>query len=353
MNQQLLNPVAMPDGHDFDVTALERYMRETVEDFSGSLTVNQFSGGQSNPTYLLRANDTRYVLRRKPSGKLLQSAHAVDREYRVIKALESTDVPVARTYCLCEDESIIGTEFYVMEYIEGRVLWDPSLPGMSNAERHAIFDEMNRVIAALHEVDYAAVGLADFGKEGNYFQRQIGRWTKQYRASETESIQEMDDLMSWLPANIPAGEETRIVHGDYRLDNLIFHPQEPRILAVLDWELATLGHPLSDFGYHCTTWRLTPQEFRGLVGYNLNALGIPTEQEYVSAYCQRTGRTLINDWDYYHAFNLFRLAAITQGIAARALQGNASSENAAETGKLTRPMAKAAWRQVERLMSQH
>src|SRR6476469_4297188 len=253
-------PVA--EAHRFDVACLERFMRENVEGFGGTLEVEQFKGGQSNPTYRLSAGAKRYVLRRKPPGKLLPSAHAVDREYRVITALAKTDVPVARTYALCTDEAVIGTPFYIMDYVEGRVLWDPQLPGMPPGERAAIFDEMNRVIAALHRVDYAAIGLADYGKPGNYFQRQVDRWSRQYRASETEKIEAMDRLMEWLPANIPAGDETAIVHGDYRLDNMIFHPTEPRVLAVLDWELSTLGHPMADFSYHLMAWRLSATEFR-------------------------------------------------------------------------------------------
>jgi aminoglycoside phosphotransferase (APT) family kinase protein len=292
-------------------------------------------------------------MRRKPPGKLLPSAHAVDREYRVISALAKTDVPVARSYALCQDDAVIGTAFYVMDYVEGRILWDPALPGMQPAERTAIFDEMNRVIAALHNVDYAAVGLADYGKPGSYFARQIDRWSKQYRASETEKIEAMDNLMAWLPANIPAGDETSIVHGDYRLDNVISHPSEPRILAVIDWELSTLGHPLSDFAYHCMAWRLSPGQFRGLQGHDLAALGIPGETDYVAQYCRRTGRASIPaaEWEYYLAFNMFRLTAILQGIMARAMQGNAASQEAIDTGKRARPLAEEAWRQVESILA--
>ncbi len=339
--------------HAFDTGRLAEYLRAQVEGFSGELTVEQFKGGQSNPTFLLSAGGRRYVMRRKPPGKLLPSAHAVDREYRVISALAGTDVPVARSYVLCEDDSVIGTAFYIMDYVEGRILWDPALPGMTPPERAAIFGEMNRVIAALHSVDPAAVGLADYGKPGSYFARQIDRWSKQYRASETEKIEAMDNLMAWLPANIPAGDETRIVHGDYRLDNVIFHPGQARILAVLDWELSTLGQPLADFAYHCMTWRLSPGQFRGLVGHDLAALGIPDEGDYVAMYCRRTGRKPIPaaEWEYYIAFNMFRLAAILQGIMARALQGNASSPEAVETGKRARPLAEEAWRQVDMIMA--
>src|SRR5581483_7748339 len=246
---------------------------------------------------------------------------AVDREYRVITALYGTEVPVARTWCLCEDDSVIGTAFYVMDYVEGRVLWDQTLPGMSRALRRAMFEELNRVIAALHKVDYVAVGLADYGKPGNYIERQVNRWTRQYRASETERIEAMENLIEWLPKNIPPADETTVVHGDYRMDNVIFHPTEPRILAVLDWELSTLGHPLADFAYHCMYWRLTAGQFRGIGGVDLDALGIPTEEEYVGMYCRRTGRTRIDNWDFYMAYNMFRLAAILQGIMGRVKDG--------------------------------
>jgi aminoglycoside phosphotransferase (APT) family kinase protein len=337
--------------HVFDVARLEAWMRGHLPPFAGAIDVAQFKGGQSNPTYLVSAGDRRYVMRRKPPGKLLPSAHAVDREFRVISALAATDVPVARAHALCEDESVIGTTFYLMDYVAGRVLWDPQLPGMTSAERSAVHDELNRIIAALHRVDPVAVGLGDFGRSGEYIARQVARWSKQYQASATESIEAMDNLMAWLPANIPAGDETRIVHGDFRLDNVIFHPEQIRVLAIIDWELATLGHPLADFAYHCMTWRIPPGLFRGLAGVDYAALGIPTEQEYIATYCARTGRQAIaeRDWEYYMAYNLFRMAAILQGIMARALQGNASSPEALQTGRATRPVAELAWLQVERL----
>ncbi len=340
-------PVA--EAHRFDVAALERYMRAHVEGFSGTLAVEQFKGGQSNPTYRLAAGGNAYVMRRKPPGKLLPSAHAVDREYRVITALAGSGVPVPRTYCLCADESVIGSMFYVMDCVEGRVLWDPQLPGMTPAERGAIFDEMNRVIAALHRVDCAAIGLADYGKPGNYFARQLDRWSRQYKASATEKIEAMDRLMEWLPANIPVGDATAIVHGDYRIDNMIFHPTEPRVLAVLDWELSTLGHPMADFSYHLMAWRLTSTEFRGLRGCDLAALGIPTEDEYVEAYVRRTGtpRPAAKDLAFCMAYNMFRAAAIFQGVMARALAGNAASAQALDVGRRTRPMAELGWMQVE------
>ncbi len=351
MSENFVGTRPVAPQHAFDTGRLADFIRENVEGFAGELQVEQFKGGQSNPTYLVTAGSNRYVLRRKPPGVLLQSAHAVDREYRVIAALAATGVPVARAYALCADESVIGTAFYLMAYVEGRVLWDPTLPGMSPAQRAAHYDELNRVIAALHQVDVAVVGLADYGRPGNYISRQIERWTKQYRASETETIEAMDRLIEWLPQNIPAGDETRIVHGDYRLDNVIFHPIEPRILAVLDWELSTLGHPLADFAYHCMTWRLAPGQFRGLLGNDLAALGIPAEADYVARYCQRTGRASIAHWDYYLAFNMFRLAGILQGIMARALQGNASSDSALDAGRRARPMAEAGWQQAERVIA--
>ena len=350
MSEDFVGTMPVQEKHRFDVTALERYMRTHVEGFDGSLGVEQFKGGQSNPTFLLSAGGKRYVLRRKPPGKLLPSAHAVDREYRVLRALHGTDVPVARPYALCEDDSVIGTAFYIMDFVQGRVFWDPSLPGMTPAERHAIFDELNRVIAALHSVDYQAVGLGDYGKPGSYLERQIARWTKQYRASETERIEAMENLIEWLPKNVPPGEETTLVHGDYRLDNVIFHPTEPKLLAVLDWELSTLGHPIADFAYHCMTWRLTPAEFRGMHGFDFAALGIPSEEEYVAMYCRRTGRASIPHWDFYLAYNMFRLAGILQGIMGRVVEGTASSQHAIESGKRARPIAEAGWRQVEKII---
>ncbi len=271
----------------------------------------------------------------------------------MIRALEGTDVPVARALALCEDEAVIGTMFYVMEYVGGRVFWDPRLPELEAAARAAVHDEINRVIAALHRLDPAALGLGDYGRTGGYIARQVARWTQQYQASETERIEAMDRLIEWLPANVPAGDETRVVHGDYRIDNVIFHPVEPRILAVLDWELSTLGHPLADFAYHCMVWRIPPGVFRGLGGLDLAPLGLPSEREYVAAYCRRTGRAPIEprDWEYCMVYNMFRIAAIVQGVMARALQGNASSAEALETGRAARPLAEMAWRQVERLES--
>ncbi len=336
--------------HAFDVDQLTAYLHGHMPALAaGPLQFEQFKGGQSNPTFRLTAADgQRYVMRRKPPGVLLQSAHAVDREFRVISALHGTEVPVARPHVLCEDPAVIGTAFYVMDCVEGRVLWDPTLPGMTPAERSAIYDELNRVIAALHRVDPMAVGLAGYGKVGGYLERQIKRWTQQYRAAETEKIPAMEALIDWLPQHRPAEGETRIVHGDYRLDNVMFHPTEPRILAVLDWELATLGDPLVDFAYHCMTWHMTNgANTRGLGGADLAALGIPGEPAYLQTYLQRAGQTGRqidpNTWGYYIVFNMFRLAGILQGILGRALQGNASNAAAMVAGQRAKPLAEQAW----------
>lgn len=338
-------PVA--DQQRFDLGALEAWMRQHVEGFAGPLSIEQFKGGQSNPTFKLITPAQTYVMRAKPGpkAKLLPSAHAIEREYRVMAALANTDVPVARMYALCEDESVIGRAFYIMEFVSGRVLWDQSLPDMTPSERSAIYDEMNRVIAALHSVDYKAIGLADYGKPGNYFQRQIERWSKQYKLSETESIPAMDQLMAWLPEHIPQESEERtcIVHGDYRLDNLMFHPTEPRVLAVLDWELSTLGHPMADFGYHCMSWHIQPGQFRGIAGLDHKALGIPDEAAYRRMYEQRTGRPITGDWNFYLAFSMFRIAGILQGIMKRVVDGTASSAQALDAGKRARPMAEMGW----------
>jgi aminoglycoside phosphotransferase (APT) family kinase protein len=343
----------MAASHAFDVAALERYLVDQLPGFAGPLTVEQFKGGQSNPTYRLLTPTAQYVMRSKPGplAKLLPSAHAIEREFRVMSALALTPVPVPTMHVLCEDEGIIGRAFYVMQCVNGRVLWDQSLPGMTPDGRGAIYDEMNRVIAALHMVDVRAVGLADYGKPGNYFDRQIGRWSKQYQASVTEDIEAMNRLMDWLPKNMPASardeDQVSIVHGDYRLDNLMFHADEPRIVAVLDWELSTLGHPLADFSYHCMSWHIPPGVFRGIGGLDLAALGIPSEVDYVTRYCERTGRAdpadLLADWNFYMAYNLFRIAAITQGIAKRALDGTAASEQARASGAATRALAERGW----------
>jgi aminoglycoside phosphotransferase (APT) family kinase protein len=352
MSQPTTGTTQVQERHRFDAGALEAYLRGKLDGFAGPLAVQQFEGGQSNPTYLLEAGSGRYVMRTKPGpvAKLLPSAHAIEREFRVMSALAGAGIPVARMLHLCEDESVIGRAFFIMEHVDGRVLWDQSLPGMGPAERGAIYDEMNRVIAALHAVDYAAIGLGDYGRPGNYFARQIGRWVKQYQASETDTIEPMDRLIEWLPGNIPAGEETTIVHGDYRMDNLIFHPTEPRVLAVLDWELSTLGHPLADFSYHCMSWHIPPGKFRGIAGLDIAALGIPAESDYVAAYCRRTGRERIEHWSFYLAYNLFRIAAILQGVKKRALEGIASSAQALDQGSRVPLLAEIGWDYAQKAM---
>jgi aminoglycoside phosphotransferase (APT) family kinase protein len=314
-----------------DIDALNAYLEKHLPGYQGPLTTEKFPGGQSNPTFKLSAGGTDYVLRRKPPGELLKSAHAVDREYRVITALQDTDVPVPKTYLLCEDDDVIGSMFYVMEYKEGRILWDPVLPeAKDNAERAAIYDAMNKTMAALHNVDVDKVGLSDYGRPGNYFERQLSRWTKQYRASETQRIEEMETLMTWLADNMPEDDGTvSLVHGDYRLDNMMFHPSEPEVIALLDWELSTLGHPLADLANQCMAWML-PRDGRimGLMGVDRASLGIPTDEEYIAKYCERTGRDGIDNWNFYLVFSLFRLAAIIQGIVKRAQIGTASSADA-------------------------
>ena len=349
---QFAGTMEVQERQRFDVAALEAWMQSHVPGFRGPITVEQFRGGQSNPTFRVTSPSGRYVMRRKPAGKLLPSAHAVDREYRIMTALAGSAVPVPRTYGLCEDEGVIGSAFCVMDFVEGRIWWDGTLPGMEPPERRAIYEEMNRVIAALHQVDFNAAGLGDYGKPGNYFERQVARWTKQYRASETEPIQAMDRLIEWLPANIPPGDETTIVHGDFRLDNTIFHPTEPRIVAVLDWELSTLGHPLADFAYHCMSWHIEHGgPFRGLGNVDHASLGIPTEAEHVAMYCRRTGRPSIDPraWNFYLAYNLFRAAGIAQGIMKRVQDGTAASLFAVEAGRKARPMAERGWEFAKRV----
>lgn len=351
------------DKHAFDVAALTAWMEKNVPDFRGPVSVEMFKGGQSNPTYKLVTPQRSYVMRSKPGpvAKLLPSAHAVEREFAVMTGLHGTEVPVPRMFGLCEDEGVIGRAFYVMEFMEGRVLWDQALPGMSPQQRREIYDELNRVIAALHTVKFAERGLAGYGKPGNYFERQIGRWSKQYKASAdgagplSQPIPEMEKLVEWLPAHIPAAArdegKVSIVHGDYRLDNVMFHPTEPRIIAVLDWELSTLGHPLADFSYHCMAWHI-PHPGRGIGGLDLAALGIPTEAAYMRQYCERTGLATVDDlkadWNFYLAYNLFRIAAILQGIAKRVEAGTASSAQATASAAGARPMAELAWAFAQR-----
>jgi aminoglycoside phosphotransferase (APT) family kinase protein len=353
MFEQFIGTKPVEERHRFDISSLEHYLAARIADLRGPLAVEQFKGGQSNPTYRISdAAGRKLVLRRKPPGKLLPSAHAVDREFRVIEALFKVQFPVARPHVLCEDELVIGTAFYVMDYVEGRVFWDQSLPGMTPAQRGAIWDELNRVIAQLHCLDYRALGLEAFGKPGNYIERQIARWTKQYQASETERVEAMNNLIAWLPKNIPPSAATTVVHGDYRLDNAIFHSSEPRILAVLDWELSTLGDPLADFAYHCMSWHIPPGQFRGVAGLNLKELGIPSEAAYVQRYCERVGRGAINQshWDFYIAYNLFRIAAILQGILKRVVDGTAASAHARDAGMRAKAMAELGWQQVEKIL---
>jgi len=338
------------EAHQIDVGALDAWMRENVEDYQGPLTLEQFKGGQSNPTYKLNTPGKSYVLRRKPPGKLLKSAHAVDREYKVITALGTQGFPVAKTYGLCLDENVIGTWFYVMDCVEGRIIWDTAFPDVALEERPLYFDAMNDTIAQLHNMDYEAIGLGDYGKPGNYFERQIGLWSKQYLNDEQAGrFDAMDRLVKWLPENIPAGDETTIVHGDYRCDNMIFHPTEPKVLAVLDWELSTLGHPLADFSYHLMMYRMPPVGTTGLMGRDLKGLNIPSENEYVEAYCKRVGRENgIAGLDFYVAYNLFRLAAIVHGIQGRVVRGTAASKHAKQMGAMIEPLADLAWIQAEK-----
>ncbi len=343
----------VPGSHALDTAALCAWLQAHLPEFAGPLTVEMFKGGQSNPTYKLVTPSRSYVMRAKPGpvAKLLPSAHAIEREFQVMRGLQNTAVPVPKMLALCEDESIVGRAFYVMEFMQGRVLWDQTLPDMTSEQRFAMYDEMNRVIAALHSVNFSAQGLGDYGKPGNYFERQIGRWSKQYAASVTQPIAEMDQLMEWLPHNIPVMARdpamVSIVHGDYRLDNLMFDPQNPQVIAVLDWELSTLGHPLADFSYHCMSWHIPPGAFRGIGGLNLAAMGIPSEQDYIRMYCDRTGfatpAQLAADWNFYLAYNMFRIAAILQGIAKRVEAGTASSAQAVSSAAGARPMAQLAW----------
>ena len=334
--------------HRFDAARLAEWMAREVEDYAGPLGVEQFKGGQSNPTYKLVTPGRTYVLRRKPPGQLLPGAHAVDREYRVITALGAQGFPVARTYGLCPDDEVIGTPFYVMEMVEGRIFWEATFPEVSSVERPAYFDAMNATLAALHGIDPEAAGLADYGKPGNYFARQIGRWSKQYESDvEAGRVAAMDRLVAWLPENIPHDEpQPRVIHGDYRCDNMIFHRAEPRVLAVLDWELSTLGHPLADFSYHLMMYRMPHGMSAGLGGLDLAALNIPSEADYVAAYCRRTGRDGIPDLDFYMAFNLFRLAGILHGIKGRVARGNAASAHAAAMVEGLEPLAELAWAQA-------
>lgn len=330
-----------------DLERLHGWMEAHVPDYRGPVQAELLAGGQSNPTFRLRAGSGDYVLRRKPVGALLQSAHQVDREFRVISALAGTPVRVPRVHALCTDDAVIGSAFYVMEYVPGRIFFDPRLPGLRPDERAAIFGSMAETIAALHRVDPEAAGLGDYGRPANYLQRQLARWSKQYRLSETVPIPAMDRLLDWLPERLPESGVTGIVHGDLRLDNMLIHPTEPRVVAVLDWELSTLGDPWSDIANNALAWRLEPELFRGLLGADLAGLGIPSEREYLASYCRLVGRPAPREWEIYVIFNLFRLAAIVQGIAKRSEQGTAADEAAAALGRKAAPLANRAWSLAE------
>jgi len=330
--------------HRFDEGRLSDFLERNIAGFGRPLIVEQFGGGQSNPTFLLTASDRRYVLRKKPPGKLLKSAHQVEREFRIMQALAASDVPVPRMVVLCEGESVIGTSFFVMEYCAGRVFRDPRLPDLTPTERAAIYDSMNDVLARLHKVDFVAAGLSDFGKPGNYFERQIARWIAQYRAAQTDDIDDMERLIEWMPRHIPSDDSISIAHGDYRLENTIFHPMEARMIAVLDWELSTIGHPLADLAYNCLGYHVMNPRQGGLVGIDHALSGIPSERDYVAAYCARSGRGEIENWPFYLSFSLFRLAAIGQGVYKRGLDGNASAEDAAARGNSCQLLAEHSWR---------
>jgi aminoglycoside phosphotransferase (APT) family kinase protein len=347
MSDVALTPVR--EAHRFDEAALADYLATNVAGYAGPLTVRQFEGGQSNPTFQLITPGRRYVLRKQPPGELLPSAHQVDREYRVMKALAKTDVPVPEMFCLCEDKAVIGTKFYVMEMVEGRLFTELLLPSLTPEERGAIYRDMARVMASLHSVDVDAVGLTEFGRPGNYYERQIGRWSKQYVASKTEEIEAMENLMAWLPENIPEQKKTVVVHGDFRLGNMLIHPTEPRIAAVLDWELSTLGDGLADLGYLCQDYHGDSYFTEGLASADLTALGIPTEEEFVAEYCRHAGIDHIENWPFYLIYNMFRSAAIIQGVYKRGLDGNASSETATQYGDVARLRSERAWGLVEKL----
>ncbi len=336
----------------FDEDRLAEYLSDNIDGFAGPITVQQFKGGQSNPTYKVTAANGAYVLRRKPPGKLLPSAHAVDREFKVISALHNQGFPVARPHLLCEDDDVVGTMFYVMDFVDGRIVWNPHIPGVSRDERVAIFDQLNTTIANLHMLDVEAAGLSDFGRPEGYVARQIKRWSGQYQASTEGTIDEMDRLIVWLPEACPPDNPPTIVHGDFRLDNVILHPERPEILAVLDWELCTRGDPIADFTYHMMQWHMPPSEgvagVGSLIGHDLGALGIPSVSDYAEAYCRRTGRSEIPNFDFYFAYNFFRLAAIYQGIVGRVRDGTAANQNAAAMEELIRPIAEVAWGYAKR-----
>ena len=343
MRGAITQTTAVRPGHELDREVLDRYFRDHLPGYAGPLDIRQFEGGQSNPTYLLRTPGRDYVLRKKPPGQLLPSAHQVDREYRVMTALGESGIPVPHTELLSADESLIGTPFFVMACVDGRVFRQPHLPDVSPQDRAAIYDDMVAVLARLHQVDVAAAGLADYGRPGNYYARQIARWSQQYVAAKTDDIPSMDRLMDWLPTHIPAGDEAAIVHGDYRVENLIFHAVEPRIVAIVDWELSTLGHPLADLAYNCLTYHLAPEALGRAEGGEIDRRGLPSETDYVAAYCRRTGRSGVPNWHFYLAFSMFRLASILQGVYARGLHGNAASAYALQRGAAARQIAERGW----------
>ncbi len=332
--------------HMFEISSLEKYMHDYIEGFSGNLTVRQFTHGQSNPTFILNDAKQKYILRKKPPGKLLPSAHAVDREYRIISALQNTNIPLPKTYALCEDDTVIGTAFYIMEFVEGRIFRDAIVTdAASTSERTAIFESMIETLAHLHQADWRALGLEDYGKPGNYMARQVNRLTKQYMASKTSDIESMNALLEWMPDNIPDDDTTTIAHGDFRLENLIIHPTKPKVVAVLDWELSTLGHPLADLAFNCMVYHLssTENEKFGFTNHDIDAMGIPSEQDYLKAYCKHTGRNEVLEWDFYIAFSMFRLAAIVQGVYKRGLDGIASSRDTKKYGAMVQILSDIAW----------
>lgn len=348
MSASLGPTTAVRRGHELDRIVVERYLADRIDAFRGPLEIRQFEGGQSNPTYLLEAASGSYVLRKQPPGALLPSAHAVDREYRALMALRGSDVPVPKALAMCTDSALIGTPFFVMECVAGRVFRQPHLPGVSATDRARMYDDMADVLARLHRIDAAVVGLGDYGKPGNYYARQISRWSQQYIAAKTDEIIAMDRLMEWLPSHIPAGDEVSIVHGDYRVENLIFHPDEPRIVAVVDWELSTLGHPLADLAYNCLTYHLPPDALGLVEAGEIDRAGLPDEADFVATYCRHARRSDITDWNFYLAFAMFRLASILQGVYARGIHGNAASAFALQRGAAARVIADIAWRLVSR-----
>jgi len=351
VTQANIGTTAVREGHQFDEAALVRWMASHVEGFAGPVTVTQFKGGQSNPTYRLSTPGRDYVMRRKPPGQLLKGAHAIEREAQVLTALGGIGFPVPHIFGLCTDDAVIGSWFYVMDMVEGRIFWDATLPEVSREERPAYFDAMNETIARLHMADYQAIGLGDYGKPGNYFARQISRWSRQYLEDvEAGRDANMDRLVEWLPGAIPPGDDIAIVHGDFRCDNMIFHPSEPRVIAVLDWELSTLGHPLADFAYHALMYHMPPNIVAGLIGADLDALNIPSEQAYIAAYCRRTGREEIPNWPFYIAFNFFRLAAIFHGIKGRVIRGTAASAHARERAENFPVLAELASKAMDAAM---